>query len=153
MFLKIFKLLFGRKSLKEKEKISNAYCKRWEIEKKILEQQQRIKEEKYELKHRFQKKKYPFSKLLLIFLFVNFTILELFTGWVTIQSFTLAYTKEVMPDLTPLITLIGAIVGQTISYGVYAAKSKAENTAGGITYDLAMQDFNYTPNEDGHGVG
>lgn len=142
MFFKIWKLLFGRKSLEQKEKISNANYERWQREKKILKQEQDIKEEKYEIEHKFAKKKYPFSKLLLIFLFINFAIIEIFTGYVTFKTFSLAYAVGVMPDLTPLVTLIGAIVGQTLSYGIYAAKSKAENTKDGIVYEAAMQDMN-----------
>jgi hypothetical protein len=34
---------------------------------------------------------------------------------------------------------MGAVLGQTISYGIYCAKSKAENTQGGVIYDLAIQ--------------
>jgi len=89
-----------------------------------------------------EKKKAPFSKILLIILFINFFLLEIFTGWVTIYSFSLAFSIEEMPDFTPLITLIGAVIGETLSYGIYIAKSKAENTQGGIVYEAAMQEFN-----------
>jgi len=56
-----------------------------------------------------------------------------------------------LPDFSPLVTLISLVIGETISYGIYAAKSKAENTQGGITYDMAMKNFNLEQkkNEDG----
>ena len=54
-----------------------------------------------------------------------------------------------MPDLTPLITLIGAVIGETLSYGIYAAKAKAENTQGGITHDIALYNVQNQQNQDG----
>ena len=78
------------------------------------------------------------SKLLLILLFINFTLLEIFISWVTIQSFQLAFMTGGSPDFTPLVTLISLVIGETIGYGIYCAKSKAENTEGGIVYDTAM---------------
>lgn len=88
------------------------------------------------------------SKILLLVLFINFFILEIFIGGVTIYTFTVALAIGVMPDFTPLITLIGAVIGQTISYGIYVAKSKAENTKNGITYDLAMREFENNNNNN-----
>ena len=43
------------------------------------------------------------------------------------------------PDLTPLITLIGAVVSEVIGFAIYSIKAAKENTSGGIVYDLAMQ--------------
>lgn len=83
-------------------------------------------------------KKLSWSKILLIFLFLNFLALEIFIGGITFYSLSIAAAIGAMPDLAPLLTLIGAILGQTISYGVYIAKSKAENTEGGIIYETAM---------------
>jgi hypothetical protein len=56
-----------------------------------------------------------------------------------------------LPDFSPLITLISLVVGETISYGIYSAKSKAENTQGGIIYDIAMKkaELEQKRNEDG----
>lgn len=88
------------------------------------------------------KRKPSFSKILLVFLFINFIILEIFTGWVTVTSFPLAYAIGISPDFTPLITLLGAVIGQTITYGIYSAKAKAENTAGGIVFEAGMKEFN-----------
>lgn len=42
------------------------------------------------------------------------------------------------PDLTPLITLIGAVVSEVIGFAIYSIKAAKENTSGGIVYDLAM---------------
>ena len=55
------------------------------------------------------------------------------------------------PDMSPLNTLIGAIIGQVLAYAVYAAKATRENTKGGIIYDAALgdgQEEEYVPQED-----
>ena len=96
------------------------------------------------VKRKSKKIKLAYSKILLIILFVNFFVLEGFIGFVTIKSFALAYVTGLSPDFTPLITLLGAVLGETISYWIYCAKSKAENTAGGVVYDLAMKGENQT---------
>lgn len=87
-----------------------------------------------------QKKKMPMSKWLIIFLFINCTIIELFTMYVTLKSFSLALIIGGMVDFTPLVTLIGAVVGEVIGFAVYALKSTKENTQGGIIYDQALKD-------------
>lgn len=133
--------LKGQETLSQKEKRAEVERRRWEREKVVLQSQQQIEEERYKLKKRSWDVKLPFSKLLMIFLFINFTILEIFTGWVTISSFTLAYAIGIMPDFTPLITLLGAIIGETLSFGIYSAKAKAENTKGGVVFESAMQDI------------
>lgn len=85
------------------------------------------------------KKKVSTSKLLILFLFVNCTIIEIFTGWSTVAMLSIAATTGIL-DFSPLVTLIGAVVGEVIGYGIYSAKAAKENSAGGITYDLAMLD-------------
>lgn len=134
-----------------KQYFSDRKFKKWQIEKPILEQNQLIKQEKNEIKSRDEKRKAAFGKLLMLFLFINFTALEIFTAWVTIKSFTLAYTIEQMPDFSPLITLLGAVIGETLSYGIYCHKAKAENTEGGIVYESAM--YNLRNHEEEEGVG
>ena len=94
-------------------------------------------------RRRTTKKKFSTTKLIVLFLFINCTLLELFTGWVTVQSIQLAKEYMVSVDFTPLVTLIGVVVGEVLSFGVYAAKSVKENTAGGIVYDSAMQEQKY----------
>lgn len=125
--------------------------KRWQIEKPLLEQKQLIAEEKEKIISKNKKRKTAFGKLLMVFLFVNFTILELFTGWVTIKSFSLAYAIEQMPDFSPLITLLGAVIGETLSYGIYCHKAKAENTEGGIVFEATMHNLKNEEEEEGLG--
>lgn len=94
------------------------------------------------------KKKFTTTKLIMFFLFLNCTIIELFTGWVTIQSMHLAEVVGTMPDFSPLITLIGTVVGEVIGFSTYALKSVKENTVGGIIYDTALQNNNSIDNEE-----
>lgn len=84
------------------------------------------------------KKRLSTSKLLILFLFINCSLIELFTMGVTLQSMYLAQITGYNPDFTPLVTLIGAVVGEVIGFAVYAIKAKAENTSGGIEYETAM---------------
>ena len=136
-------------SLRKREIASNIKYKRWQREKEILLTEEEIKNEKYKIKNARIKEGLPtFAKLFLIFLFINFTAIELFTAYVTIKSFTLAYAVGMMPDFTPLVTLIGAVMGQTLTYGFYSSKSKAENVEGGIVYESAM--FNLRNGIDGN---
>lgn len=83
-------------------------------------------------------KKIPTTKKLMFFLFVNCTLIELFTGWVTIQNLILVREVGTALDFTPLVTLIGAVVGEVLSFAVYAVKSAKENTKGGIIYEAAF---------------
>lgn len=84
------------------------------------------------------KKKTSTSKKLIAFLFINCTIIELFTLFIIIYSFPFAAKIGILPDFSPLTTLITTVVSETIGFGIYSAKAMKENTAGGITYDMAM---------------
>lgn len=111
---------------------------RWQREKEILERKYKLKQEKREFKKQFLPK-ISTSKLLILFLFINCTIIELFTGFVTLKSLDLTTLTMANPDFTPLVALIGAVVSEVVGYAVYALKSAKENTAGGITYEAAMR--------------
>lgn len=111
---------------------------RWQREKEVLERKYKLKQEKREFKKQFLPK-ISTSKLLIIFLFINCTIIELFTGFVTLKSLDLTTLTMANPDFTPLVALIGAVVSEVVGYAVYALKSAKENTVGGITYEAAMR--------------
>lgn len=92
------------------------------------------------MKKLYKKNKLPTSKKIIIGLFINCIIIELFTGYITLESIKLAHETFQSPDFTPLITLIGAIVGEVISFAIYCAKSVKENCEGGIIFEQAKQD-------------
>lgn len=83
-------------------------------------------------------KKVSTTKKIVLFLFINCTIIELFTGWVTIQSLMLAENYMMPVDFTPLVTLIGAVVSEVLGFAIYAVKSAKENSKGGIVYDTTV---------------
>jgi len=154
MFKKLTNYFAVRKIRNKREKTKYNQIL-WNAEKPLIEAQNKIDEEKKELSNKHKQIKRPtWSKVLLAILTLNFTALEIFIGWVTIKSFSLAYITNMNPDFTPLISLIGVVAGHTLSYWIYSAKSKAENTEGGITYEMAKWQMEQQNNncEEG-GVG
>lgn len=139
------------KGLRSYQRNTYVNKKLWEAKKPYIQINNDIKQQEKDMKEAALR--VSWSKLLLIFLFINFTILEFFIGWVTIKCLTLAIALGTAPDFTPLVTLVGAVMGQTISYGIYAAKSKAENTKNGLVYDLAMLEKQDELNSNEGGVG
>ena len=137
-------------TLKEKERYVLSQEKIWNKEKEILERQYKIKAERKSLKEKFKEKKDKIanSKLLVWFLFINCTIIELFTIWVICRELGLAAEGILAPDLSPLMALITTVVAEVIGFGIYALKSTKENTEGGIVFETAMREFEKT-NEDG----
>lgn len=112
----------------------------WEKEKEILEKEFSLKEDKRKFYSKY-KKKISTSKLLIFFLFLNCTIIELFTGWVVFKSIELSTVTLMAPDFSPLVALIGAVVGEVIGFAVYSLKSAKENTKNGIVYEQAMLEY------------
>lgn len=112
----------------------------WTREKAILEKEFSLKADKKNFYAKY-KKKISTSKLLIFFLFLNCTIIELFTGWVTFKSIELSTITSMGPDFSPLVALIGAIVGEVIGFAVYSLKSAKENTKNGIVYEQAMLEY------------
>lgn len=111
----------------------------WTNQKKYLNKKIELKKDK-ELFLLKNKKKISTSKILILFLFINCTVIEIFTGWVTIKSFSYSLMTGNAIDFSPLVTLIGAVVGEVISFAIYSLKSTKENTAGGVVYDSIFRD-------------
>lgn len=131
--------LFRKKSLREKEHEIRREEIYWNAEKSLLEREQKLRDEKREMR---KPKKMSTTKLLIGFLFINCTLVELFTGWATAQSLKISYMTGNPMDFSPLVTLIGAVVTEVMGFAVYAIKATKENTANGITYMMAQQSFN-----------
>lgn len=129
--------------LREKEKYISSQEKLWSKEKGLLEREYKMKAERKSLKDKFRDKrdKIANSKLLIWFLFMNCTIIELFTIWVISKELVLAENGILIPDLSPLMALITTVVAEVIGFGIYAVKSTKENTQGGIVYEAAMKAF------------
>ena len=131
--------LFRKKSLREQEHEVKREEIYWNAEKVILERKQKLREEKREMR---KPKKMSTTKFLIGFLFINCTLVELFTEWATAQSLKISYTTGNPMDFSPLVTLIGAVVTEVMGFAVYAVKATKENTANGITYMMAQQSLN-----------
>lgn len=131
--------LFRKKSLREQEHEIKREEIYWNAEKVILERKQKLREEKREMR---KPKKISTTKFLIGFLFINCTLVELFTGWATAQSLKISYATGNPMDFSPLVTLIGAVVTEVMGFAVYAIKATKENTANGITYMMAQQSLN-----------
>ena len=131
--------------LREKERLITQKEKLW-----ALEREYKIKAERKSLKEKFieKKDKIANSKLLIWFLFINCTIIELFTIWVIHKELRLAAEGLIAPDLQPLMALISTVVAEVIGFGIYALKSTKENTAGGIIYETAMRHMDEEEEED-----
>lgn len=129
--------------LREKERLVSKQERIWSKEKNLLAREYNIKAEKKSLKEKFfgKKDKIANSKLLIWFLFINCTIIELFTIWVICRELGLAAEGILSPDLSPLMALISTVVAEVIGFGIYALKSTKENTSGGIVYETAMHNL------------
>ena len=140
-------------TLKEKERYVLSQEKIWNKEKEILEKEYKIKAERKSLKEKFKEKKDKIanSKLLVWFLFINCTVIEIFTIWVIIRELSLAADGILMPDLSPLMALITTVVAEVIGFGIYALKSTKENTEGGIVFETAMRELNIQQENDSCG--
>ncbi len=112
--------------------------KQWKEEKMILSEENKLKEEKRQFKN---KKQLSMSKKIILFLFINCTLIELFTAYITLIDLDIAKITGIV-DFSPIVTLIGAVVGEVIGFAIYSAKSTKENTQGGIVYQSMMNNFN-----------
>ena len=96
---------------------------------KIYKRNEYLKQ-KYELKkaRNEYKNKMSFSKKLMIIILLNCVIIELYA------MVAMWYNH----DLLSLCALIGAVVGETVSFAIYSYKAIKENTSGGIVYKSAI---------------
>jgi len=141
-------LLNGSKEKYEKrQKEINEKAENWEIERENIKKCNNIRDE-YNQLTKSKTDKLSMSKKALIFLFINCTLVEIFTGWVTVKSFALAFAMGIMPDFSPLLAIIGAVVGEVVGLMTYYAKSTKENTVGGIVYENSLMTYKETSNNE-----
>ncbi len=114
--------------------------KKWEKEKDLLTRYKKVKDER----RAFNFSKLPrisTTKILMVLLFLNCTAVEVFTGYITLKNFELSLITDHPLDLTPLVTLVGAVVSEVIGFAVYSLKASKENTKGGIIFERAMKEL------------
>lgn len=117
-----------------------------ELEKaKLHAERVKARRELYEAWHSNDRKKnaLSFSKMSVIFIFVNCIVIEMFSMFAMLH----------LGDLSALSSLITAVVGQCCSLGFYLIKAKNENCVGGITYETAMKELEYSLGNDDDAVG
>lgn len=111
------------------------YLSQREYERKLREVQRenesidrynKLKEEKRKVS--IDIKKPTTDKLIAIYLFIILNVILVYS-MISMWNFA---------DLSCLGVLITDIAGQVITYYIYAKKATAQNTKGGITYDMAM---------------
>lgn len=119
----------------QKLKKINQQKEQWQKQKEYLLKKQQIDEQKQEFK---PKKKLSTSKILMFFLLLNCTAIEIFTGIITVMNINIAREMCMTPDLTPLVALISAVVGETVGFAIYSVKAAKQNCRGGIVYQQAM---------------
>lgn len=113
-----------------------------ELEKaKLHAEKVKIRQELYDIRHANdrQKEKLSTGKKALKFMIINCSIIELYS----------LFAMYMLQDLSPLTTLIAAVVGECVSIISYNIKSSKENTSGGIIYESAMKKLEYELEESG----
>lgn len=121
----VLKYISGREYESRMKQIKNKNANR--------ERLQALKTEQNKYKHKF---KLPStSKLIAAYLFIILNIVLTF-------SMVAMWTFQ---DLTYLGVLVTDVAAQVLTYFIYTLKAKAENTVGGITYDMALKNDDTTP--------
>lgn len=77
------------------------------------------------------------TKFIMGLLIINFIILQVFTGWVTLIMLNVSAATGII-DFTPLVALITTVVGEVTTFLIYTIKSSKENTKGGLVYESTM---------------
>ena len=95
-------------------------------ENESIDRYNKLKEEKRKVS--IDIKKPTTDKLIAIYLFIILNVILVYS-MISMWNFA---------DLSCLGFLITDIAGQVITYYIYAKKATAQNTKGGITYDMAM---------------
>lgn len=123
--------------LSEKEYATR--LKRVQMDNESKERKRKLREEKNKFRPKI---KLPStSKLVLLVVILLCLEIVFFCQYVMIE----------FGDTSALYTLIGIPVTLVPTIWGYYSKSKAENTAGGITYDMAMAEMNYVGNDEALG--
>ena len=134
-------------NLRKKQNQIQQQQKRWERQKQIIQQEIDLKKQKKDFytQNKENKKKISTSKKIILFLFINCSLIEIFTGIITIMDLQIAAQTGSMVDFTPIVTLIGAVVSEIIGFAIYAVKATKENTIGGSVYQSQLNNYNQQP--------
>lgn len=120
------------------ERAFEAEMRRIKAKNRKLQRKRALKAEKR--KYRLKVKWPSQSKLGMWYIFISCT---------AVQIYSMAAMWH-FADLSPLYALIGATVGEGLTYYAYTAKARAENTTGGIVYENSLKNQTEAP-EEGEG--
>ncbi len=129
---------------KLRQKLVNKRLANWDQEKEVIKYEQAFREIS-----KGGRPKISTSKLVLAILIAILAVVMIFAGYATVAMINIVALTGVMFDFTPLVALISAIAGEVVVTLGYFAKSVKENTAGGIVYDMTLNQ----PLENENGVG
>lgn len=102
---------------------------------------QKLLNEQKELRNKYKRKiKLSTSKTFMLLIFLNCTAIEIFSAYITYKAMMVTMTV----DMSALVALIGAVVGESLSFLIYCNKAARENTRGGITYETAIRQMDAT---------
>lgn len=120
------------------ERVFEAELRRIKAKNRKIKRKRALRAErrKYRLKIKWPTQ----SKLGMWYIFISCT---------AVQIYSMAAMWH-FADLSPLYALIGATVGEGLTYYAYTAKAKAENTTGGIVYENSLKNQTEAP-EEGEG--
>lgn len=107
-----------------------------------------MRNQQKEVEHKF-KHKIETGKIFFYLIALNCTLIEAYCMWITYKALVLVGAVE----FGAIIALLGAILSESFAYFTYSKKSTAENTKGGIVYDVAMQNQSCSDENNGKGVG
>lgn len=128
-----------QKEFDDLSKLSVKYEKEYLIESKRSEiRRQKNEIRKLRKSNRYyseRRRKFTTTKLLMYLILLNCTIVEGYSMWV------MFYLK----DLSALYALIGAVIGESLSYAIYCAKAYNE-TKEEVKQQLERDKFNYSTN-------
>lgn len=135
-----------------REKLLAWRKRKWAKTEKIRQNEIQFKALKNLTRASEQRPRLSTSKLLILFLFINSTLIEIFAGYCLIRGIQVSEITALPVDFTPLVALIGSAVSETIGYAVYSLKSLKENTTGGIVFEKALAQLR-DKNLEEEGVG
>lgn len=116
-------------------------------EAKLYAKQQKELRKIEKIKSKYEKKSpMGFDKKMFIFEMVDFIAIEVFAMWAMVHF-------EDASQISSLLGLIAPVVGGVVAYKSYTDKATAQNTVGGITYDIAMKNWEQQNSVDSNSCG
>lgn len=103
-----------KKALSLMTKYENMYRKELiRLEKRILKNKIKEVEKTFSIRPNSRREKFTTTKIIIYIILCNCIMVEIYSMW----------AMYVLKDLTPLYSLIGSVISQSLSFGIYCLKS------------------------------